>query len=396
MATSPIYNWPEPDNTDLVKNGALAIRTLGNAIDTTMATMVPKSIVDAKGDLIAGTAADTAARLAVGNNGETLVADSSTSTGLRYQGSMAAGRNFIINGGFDIWQRGTSVAAQQVGFNYVSDRWGGSSNTSGAATVSRQVTGDTTNLPFVQYCARYQRTAGNTATGIQYLNQPIETINSIPLAGKTVTVSFYARAGANFSASGNILTAALYSGTGTDQNYLGTWTGGVLLGSTNATLTTTWQRFQFTATVGATATELTLPFTYTPTGTAGANDYYEVTGVQLEVGSVATQFTRAGGTIQGERDACRYYYNGNTFAFRLSAGVTNLANAVTMYLPQMRTLPTLAYTAAASATNNISGTPTLDVLQSDTATYAARINFNANAANGDTFYVRAFSASAEL
>ncbi len=57
MATSPIYSWPEPDNTDLVKNGALAIRTLGNAIDTTMGTMVAKTIIDAKGDLIAGTAA---------------------------------------------------------------------------------------------------------------------------------------------------------------------------------------------------------------------------------------------------------------------------------------------------------------------------------------------------
>jgi hypothetical protein len=85
MATSPIYSWPEPDNTDLVKNGALAIRTLGNAIDTTMGTMVAKTVVDAKGDLIAGTAADTVNRLAVGNNGETLVADSSTSTGLDWK-----------------------------------------------------------------------------------------------------------------------------------------------------------------------------------------------------------------------------------------------------------------------------------------------------------------------
>jgi hypothetical protein len=49
MATSPIYGWAEPDNTDLVKNGALAIRTLGNAIDTTMGTMTPKSTVTAKG-----------------------------------------------------------------------------------------------------------------------------------------------------------------------------------------------------------------------------------------------------------------------------------------------------------------------------------------------------------
>ena len=84
MATSPNYGWLEPDNTDLVKNGALAIRTLGNAIDTTMATMIPKSIVDAKGDLIAGTAADTAARLAVGANNTVLTADSSTATGLKW------------------------------------------------------------------------------------------------------------------------------------------------------------------------------------------------------------------------------------------------------------------------------------------------------------------------
>ncbi|NBR25137.1 MAG: hypothetical protein EBU08_15450, partial [Micrococcales bacterium] len=74
MATSPNYGWLEPDNTDLVKNGALAIRTLGNAIDTTMATMTPKSTVTTKGDLLAATAASTPARLAVGNNGETLVA----------------------------------------------------------------------------------------------------------------------------------------------------------------------------------------------------------------------------------------------------------------------------------------------------------------------------------
>lgn len=220
---------------------------------------------------------------------------------------MAAGKNFIINGGMDIWQRGTSIALTSAN-TYCVDRFIASANTSGAATVSRQVTGDTTNLPFVQYCARFQRNAGNTATGTHFFNQPIETINSIPLAGKTVTVSFYARAGANFSATSNALNVSLRSGTGTDQNYLSAWTGDAVVASTTATLTTTWQRFQFTGTVSASATELTLPFTYTPTGTAGANDYYEVTGVQLEVGSVATQFTRAGGSIQGELAACQRYY----------------------------------------------------------------------------------------
>jgi len=113
MATSPNYNWPEPDNTDLVKNGALAIRTAVNAIDSSLAELkggttgqvlsktsatdmdftwvttddanaIQNSIVDAKGDLIAATANDTPARLAVGTNGQALVADSTAATGLAY------------------------------------------------------------------------------------------------------------------------------------------------------------------------------------------------------------------------------------------------------------------------------------------------------------------------
>jgi hypothetical protein len=36
MATTPTYSWPLPDDTDLVKDGAEAIRDLGNAIDTTV------------------------------------------------------------------------------------------------------------------------------------------------------------------------------------------------------------------------------------------------------------------------------------------------------------------------------------------------------------------------
>jgi hypothetical protein len=86
MATTTNYSWTTPDDTALVKDGAAAIRSLGTAIDTTVFTnagaAVAKATVDAKGDLIAGTADNTVARLAVGANGTTLVADSSTATGL--------------------------------------------------------------------------------------------------------------------------------------------------------------------------------------------------------------------------------------------------------------------------------------------------------------------------
>ena len=88
MATTSNYSWTTPDDTDLVKDGASAIRTLGSAIDTTVFTnagaAVAKATVDAKGDLLVGTADNTIDRLAVGTDGYTLVADSVETTGLKW------------------------------------------------------------------------------------------------------------------------------------------------------------------------------------------------------------------------------------------------------------------------------------------------------------------------
>jgi hypothetical protein len=95
MATSPIYSWPEPDNTDLVKNGALAIRTMGNAIDTTMATMTPKSTYTAKGSIAAATGASTPANVTVGANGTVLTADSTAATGVAWA-TPASGGGFTL------------------------------------------------------------------------------------------------------------------------------------------------------------------------------------------------------------------------------------------------------------------------------------------------------------
>ena len=141
MATSPIYSWPEPDNADLVKNGALAMRTLGDAIDTTMATMTPKSIVDAKGDLIAATANDTPARLAVGTNGQVLTADSTAATGLAWATASGGGAsvNLLLNANFALNQRGYVSAANLSSGSYGFDRWKSNyTNTTLTFTASTQ------------------------------------------------------------------------------------------------------------------------------------------------------------------------------------------------------------------------------------------------------------------
>ena len=220
--------------------------------------------------------------------------------------SSSAGKNSVINGGMDIWQRGTSFAVSTG--TYTADRWQGYRSVAGS-TISRQTTSDTTNLPSIQYCARVQRDSGNTSTAAINLGQSFESVNSIPLAGKTVVLSFYARRGANYSSASNALRVQLYAGTGTDQNVLTAgYTGSTLGIDQTATLTTTWQRFSYSVTIGGSYTELGVIFVNTPVGTAGAADYFEVTGVQLELGATATTFSRAGGTIQGELAACQRYF----------------------------------------------------------------------------------------
>jgi len=89
MPTTTNYGWTTPADTDLVKDGAAAIRTLGSSIDSTLKTQIdaqiPDSLLTTKGDLIAATAASTPARLAVGTNDFVLTADSTAAAGVAWK-----------------------------------------------------------------------------------------------------------------------------------------------------------------------------------------------------------------------------------------------------------------------------------------------------------------------
>jgi len=122
--TTPNFGWPVPTSTDLVKDGATAMEALGDAIDTSMVDLkggttgqvlakasntdmdfswvaqddsnaIQNTIVDAKGDLIAASAADTPARLAVGTNGQVLTADSTAATGLKWATAATGGMTLL-------------------------------------------------------------------------------------------------------------------------------------------------------------------------------------------------------------------------------------------------------------------------------------------------------------
>jgi hypothetical protein len=379
--TNPTSNfgWQMPTASDLVTDLPADFEVFGQAVDTSLADLkggttdqvlaknsntdmdfkwvtsddanaIQNSIVDAKGDLIAASANDTPARLAVGNNGETLVADSSATTGLRWTATPNA-TNPVINSSFDIWQRGTSVAlpaSTSIANSYTADRFQMPNGANQACTVSRQATGDTTNLPNIQYCGRFQRNSGQTGTSQVNPSYNLETADSIPFAGKQITFSFYARAGANFSQASNALGVIMVTGTGTDQNLQFGYAGQTQVINTSATLTTTWQRFTFTtaAALSNSATQLGFYFPWIPTGTAGAADYFEITGIMINVGTTALPYRRNAGTIQGELAACQRYYwrTGGSQVYQglaFGVGYNSTQAAIILRFPvTMRTVPT--------------------------------------------------------
>jgi hypothetical protein len=282
--TTPNFGWSVPTSSDLVKNGATAIETLGDSIDA--------SLVDLKG----------------GTTGQVLAKASNTDMDFTWTtpsggSSNMAGKNGVLNSNFSIWQRGTSIVPTTTA--YSADRWQAYRGVAGS-TVSRQATGDTTNLPNIQYCARVQRDSGNTSTSNIYLAQTFESVNSIPYAGKTITFSFYARKGANYSQASSQIPVSIYGAATTDANVL-TSMSGTLVTTVTATLTTTWQRFTGTASVASTYTQLGFYADFVPVGTAGAADYFEITGVQLEIAGSASAYSPNAATFEGELATCQRY-----------------------------------------------------------------------------------------
>jgi len=267
-----------------------------------------------------------------------------------------AGKNFIINGGMDLNQRGASTYnIPQYAITYTLDRWFGDARGSGTNYTMSQVS---SGLTGIQYALRMQRNNGSTDTAGCWYGTSLETKNSIPMAGKVITFSFYYRTGANYSSTS--FAIALYTGTGTDENWVNGFTGqaNVVNTTISPTASSGWLRYAVTALIGSTATEIGLQFSYAGTGTAGANDYIDITGVQLEIAPQATPFSRAGGSIGGELALCqRYYYqmsgsNGTTGSAIVIASGHVLSSSQIDFMWQfpvtMRATPSIS---ASSGTN---------------------------------------------
>jgi hypothetical protein len=256
------------------------------------------------------------------------------------------GRNKIINGDMRVAQRGASYTlTNSLAYGSV-DRWmvSGNATANSFANQNPQL-GTAYQYGGCAYLLQVGRLSGATAVTPLTWQTVLESVNSVPLAGKYVCLSYYAAAGSSFTGTG--LVTQLLTGTGVDQpaNNLGAWTGTTQPISTLQAITTTPTRYSFTCFIPANTSQIGVYFNYTPSGTATANDYVLFSGVQLEVvpslTSPPTQFEILDYGV--EINMCRRHYQVitgfQTPAYSQSAGAVTTAS---IPISPMRVTPTVA------------------------------------------------------
>jgi hypothetical protein len=263
-------------------------------------------------------------------------------------GPLAGFRNRIINGNFDIWQRGTSFTGNEYG----ADRWGhfpvGTTH-----TVTRQpfTLGQTAVPGEPTYFCRTVVSSVAGAGNYAVLAQRIENVRTF--AGQQVTVSFWAKVNATKN-----IAVELFQQFGTGGSPSADVTA---IGTTKASIGTSWQKVTVTATVpsisgktlgtdGNDCLALNIWFDAGSDFNARTDSLgqqsgtFEIAQVQIEPGPVATPFEQR--PIGTELALCqRYYSRTDAYIKMLAAGAVVLdIMQVHFHFPgEMRTTPTLSY-----------------------------------------------------
>jgi hypothetical protein len=263
-------------------------------------------------------------------------------------------KNFIINGGFDIWQRGTSFNVGNNVGGYTADRFelwdNGGAGSAGVISRSAFTPGQTDVPGNPKYS--FNLSVTTSTAGFWRIFHKIEDVSR--LAGKTVAFSFWAKADVSMTIAPHFTQVfTSVGGQNTD----------VTLGST-ANVTTSWQKF--TATIDTTSltsktfdpiTDYTVLEFYYPAATTFSCD---IANLQLEEGSVATEFENMS-QARVLHDCMRYFQTIND-APGICVSTTSV-NIIVPLRPFMRTKPTVF---GISGTYYLSDLTTTDVGSTDT------------------------------
>jgi hypothetical protein len=254
-------------------------------------------------------------------------------------------KNRIINGDMGIWQRGTSFSAIGTG-TYTADRW---QSTTAGSSLSLTAT-QSTSVPSTDfaYSLQFQQLSSSATSVTEYAaRQRFELANVRDLAGKIITISFWYRSNITGTHGVRILPLGTTGGVDTSVaitvNSANTWEYKTVT-TTALSALTSWGA---TADNGA-ALILDIGLRVNGVGqtTIAANTYFQLTGAQLEIGSVATSFDYLPYTT--ELQLCQRY----TYRRLADGSINNFApmgtaryfgtNAVQLYVPfpvTMRTSP---------------------------------------------------------
>ena len=316
----------------------------------------------------------------------------------------AGGDNAIINGAFDIWQRGTSFASPADGL-YTADRFITFQNGTGATRTISQQTFTPGTAPVAGYESSYffRYLCSNLGSGNSYqaMQNRIEDVRTF--AGQTVTFSFWAKAD-----SAKTITLALI------QNFGSGGSSAVNVDvATTFSLTTSWTRFTRTVAVPSIAGKTIGAGSFLQLGFELGSQVitFDTWGWQLESGSTATTFRRNAVNFAEELASCKRYYQRfnsiNTYGlFGFGKAYNGSTLNLVFSLPvQMRTTPNAIETSAMSTiqfeTGSTSGnTPTSITLNAFTSTpsiVGADLNKSGAFSTGAFYFVQASnSASAYI
>jgi hypothetical protein len=262
--------------------------------------------------------------------------------GTQWNGLAASGGNAIINGAFDIWQRGTSFttgAASSLTFS--ADRWiyfNYGTNT-GSCT---QETFSPGTAPVAGYEGSFFARFNSTSTA-NFFQSRIEDVRT--LAGQTATLSFFAKSGSAQTLTVNV-----------NQNFGSGGSSQVVITNT-VSLTTSWARYTITVSLASlsgktigTGSFVTLEFA------GAANNAVDIWGVQLEAGPTANVFRRNANSLQGELAACQRYFQAIEPEVLIGTASATSAGLLSGSLPTtMRAASTVSLSTGSSIDINFFG-----------------------------------------
>lgn len=287
--------------------------------------------------------------------------------------------NSVINSDFISWQEGTTRTTPNDDV-YVADVWNNLQEANGAWTYSRS-----TDVP-TGIGARFSLKAANVTLNNQCaLVFFLENLDALALAGKTVSLSFYAKTtsaklinnlrasilawtGTADAVTSDVISA--WASDGTDPTFATNWTKEIA--GSNLALTTSWQRFTVeNIALDTASTNNYALIIWVDDGTIAATDEFYLTAVQINVGAEAQPIWTPR-SVQGNLADCqRYIWRSTTGSYRYY--VNNVQRNFVPFPVEMRATPTWSWSPTGSGIGTNSTTATQQGINYDFQFTAAGI-----------------------